>query len=216
MAGYGSTTPPPPSDKDCAKVPIIKEKKDLNWTGPFKIVAVGPSPTDNQPDGRPLGDKLLYLDLPSSLSGPAAKPRVTVARCKPCTNPYNADDMPRHLPAGLIQYILHAFAIKSSPYHVTTDDVATPPILIDVTKITSALIRFKASYMASLAKNSYIRTRDCYVYAKAYIYMSTSRFLIFTPGTITSTPRIAISTPRALFTYDEALHQRTKILCTQQ
>ena len=150
---------------------IIKEKNYLNWTGPFKIVAVGPSPTDNQPDGRPLGDKLLYLDLPSSLSGPAAKPRVTVARCKPCTNPYNADDMPRHLPAGLIQYILHAFAIKSPPYHVTTDDVATPSILIDVTKITSALIRFKASYMASLAKNSYIRTRDCYVYAEAYIYV---------------------------------------------
>ena len=44
--------------------------------------------------------------------------------------------MPRHLPAGLTQYVLHAFATKSPPYHVTTDDVATPPILIDVAKIT--------------------------------------------------------------------------------
>ena len=115
---------------------VLKEKLSLNWTGPFKIVAVGPSPATTQPDGRPLGDKLLYLDLPSNLSGPAAKPRVTVARCKPCANPYDVDDMPRHLPAGLTQYVLHAFATKSPPYHVTTDDIATPPVLINVTKIT--------------------------------------------------------------------------------
>ena len=70
------------------------------------------------------------------MSGPAAKPHVTVARCKPCANPYDADDIPRHLPAGLTQYVLHAFATKWPPYHVTTDDVATPPILLDVAKIT--------------------------------------------------------------------------------
>ena len=115
---------------------ILKENLSLNWTDTFKIIAVGLSPADNQPDGRPLGDKLLYLDLPSSLSGPSAKPRVTVARCRPCANPYDAGDMPRHLPAGLTQYVLHAFASKSPPYHVTTDDVATPPILISVAKIT--------------------------------------------------------------------------------
>ena len=115
---------------------VLKEKLSLNWTGPFKILAAGPSPAADTPDGRPLGDKLLYLDLPSNLSGPAAKPRVTVARCKPCANPYDADDIPRHLPAGLTQYVLHAFATKSPPYHVTTDDVSTPPILIDVAKIT--------------------------------------------------------------------------------
>ena len=45
------------------------------------MIAVGPSPAVDTPDGRPLGDKLLYLDLPSNLSGLAAKPRVTVARC---------------------------------------------------------------------------------------------------------------------------------------
>ena len=108
---------------------VLKEKLSLNWTGLFKILAVGPAPAADTPDGRPLGDKLLYLDLPSNLSGPAAKPRVTVARCKPCDNPYDADDIPRHLPAGLTQYVLHAFATKSPPYHVTTDDVSTPPDL---------------------------------------------------------------------------------------
>ena len=40
---------------------ILKEKLSLNWTGPFKIIAVC----------------LLYLDLPSNRWGPAAKPRVT-------------------------------------------------------------------------------------------------------------------------------------------
>ena len=44
--------------------------------------------------------------------------------------------MPRHLPLGFIQYALHAFVTKSLPYQVITDDVATPPILIDVDKIT--------------------------------------------------------------------------------
>ena len=59
-----------------------------------------------------------------------------MARCKAYANPYDADDIPRHLPAGLTQYVLHAFATKLPPYHVTTDDIATPPILIDVAKIT--------------------------------------------------------------------------------
>ena len=58
-----------------------------------------------------------------------------MARCKPCASPYDANDIPRHLPVGLTQYVLHAFATKSPPYHITTDDVSTPPILIDVAKI---------------------------------------------------------------------------------
>ena len=105
---------------------VLKEKLSLNWTRPFIIVAAGPASAADTADGRPLGDKLLYLDLPSNLSGPAAKPCVTVARCKPCVNPYDSDDVPRQLPAGLTQYVLHAFATKSPPYHVTTDDVSTP------------------------------------------------------------------------------------------
>ena len=115
---------------------VLKDKRPLNLTDPFKIVAVGSSPVAHQLDGHSLGDKLLYLDFPSNLSGPAAKPRVTVVRCKSCANPYGADDMPRHLPAGVTQNVLHVFATKSPSYHVTTDDIATPPILMDVTKIT--------------------------------------------------------------------------------
>ena len=104
---------------------VLKEKLSLNWTGPFKIIAVGPSSAANPPDGRPLGDKLLYLDLPSNLSGPAAKPRVTVARCKPCANPYDADDIPRHLPTGLTQ--LSYTPSRPSHLHTTSPRMTSPP-----------------------------------------------------------------------------------------
>ena len=72
VVGYGHTKP--------SYNTFYQEKFSLNWTGPFKNVAVGPSPAANQLDRRPLEDKLLYLDLPSDLSGLAFKPHVTVAR----------------------------------------------------------------------------------------------------------------------------------------
>ena len=37
---------------------VLKEKLSLNWTGPFKIIAVGPSSAADIPYGRPLGDKM--------------------------------------------------------------------------------------------------------------------------------------------------------------
>ncbi|CAB1116000.1 unnamed protein product [Ectocarpus sp. CCAP 1310/34] len=55
---------------------VLKAKFALSWTGPYKVLAVGPASADATPDGRPLARKLLYLDLPSDLSGPAARCRV--------------------------------------------------------------------------------------------------------------------------------------------
>jgi len=66
---------------------ILKAKLPLNWTSPFKVLAVGPCSIADIPDSHPLGDKFLYLHLPLNLCGPAAKTRVTVARCKPYANP---------------------------------------------------------------------------------------------------------------------------------
>ena len=94
---------------------ILKEKLSLNWTGPFKILAVGPSPSDSTPDGRPLTAKLLYLDLPHDMPGPDAHCRVSVARCKPCSNPHDTTDLPRYLPAGLNQHVLNHHITKSPP-----------------------------------------------------------------------------------------------------
>ena len=73
------------------------------------------------PDGSPVGDKLLYLNLPPDVPGVDARRRVSVQRCKPCTG-----DMSKYLPASLTQYVLKNFSKKSLPYHVTQDDVSTP------------------------------------------------------------------------------------------
>ena len=85
---------------------VLKEKLSLSWAGAFKIFAVGPSPSDSTPDGRPLASKLLYLDLPNDMPGPDAHCRVSVVRCKPCTNPHDTTDLPKYLRAGLAQYVL--------------------------------------------------------------------------------------------------------------
>ncbi|CAB1115322.1 unnamed protein product [Ectocarpus sp. CCAP 1310/34] len=88
---------------------VLKAKFALSWTGPHKVLAVGPASADSVPDGRPLARKLLYLDLPSDLSGPAARCRVPVLRFKPCRNPYETEDLPQSLPAEPSRYVLHSF-----------------------------------------------------------------------------------------------------------
>ena len=101
---------------------VLKAKLALNWTGPYKILAVGPCFAAETPDGSPLGRNLLYLDLPSDLPGSDARRRVAIERCKPCVNLDDSGDMPKYLPAGLTQYVLNDFSKNSPPYHVTQDD----------------------------------------------------------------------------------------------
>ena len=81
--------------------------------------AVGPAPTSDVPDNRPLHDKLLYLDFPSDLPGRDSKRLVSVERCKPCRNPDDTSDMPKYLPSDLTQYVLNSFSAMSPPFHVT-------------------------------------------------------------------------------------------------
>ena len=80
---------------------FLKAKLAFNWTGPFKILAVGPSIALETPDVSPMAAKLLFLDLPHDRSGPHPKRRVNVARCKQCINPHDTSDMPKYMPAGL-------------------------------------------------------------------------------------------------------------------
>ena len=49
-------------------------KLSLNWTGPYKILVVGPG---LGPDGRPVADKTLNLDLPADMPGKDKKKRVS-------------------------------------------------------------------------------------------------------------------------------------------
>ena len=116
---------------------VLKEKLSLLYTGPFQIRAVGPATAKDTPDGRPLHEKLLFLDFPSDLPGQDAKPRVSVARCKPCHNPNDKSEVPKYLPAELSLYSLNSFSKKSPPYHVTTDDVFSQPSRLDVEEITA-------------------------------------------------------------------------------
>ena len=105
---------------------VLKAKLALNWTGLYKILAVGPCSAAETPYGSLLGTNLPYLNLPSDLPGSDARRRVAIERCKPCVNPHDSGDMPKYPPAGITQYVLNNFPRKSPPYDVTQDDVLTP------------------------------------------------------------------------------------------
>ena len=79
---------------------VLKAEFALNWTGPYKIYAVGPRPSSDTPDGSPRGNKLIYLDLPTDIPGADAHRHVSIERCKPCTNPHYRGDMPKYLLDG--------------------------------------------------------------------------------------------------------------------
>ena len=87
---------------------------------------MGPAPASTIPDGRPLHDKLVYFDVPLDMSGWNFKHRVSVLCCKPCRNPDDIDDLPKHLPADLTKYV-SSFSTKSPPFHVTFNDISRPP-----------------------------------------------------------------------------------------
>ena len=116
---------------------VLKAKLSLNWTRPFKIIAVGPSPAEATPAGRPLVSKPLYFDLSNDMTGAGAPCRVSVVRYGPCGNPHNSPDLPRFLPEGLRPYVLDNCIFKSPTYHVTEDDVTVPIERLEVEKITS-------------------------------------------------------------------------------
>ena len=115
---------------------VLKAKLALNWTGPYKILAVDLCSAAETSDGSPLGNNFLYLDRPSDLPGSDARRRVAVERCKPCANPHDSGDMPKYLPAGPTQYVLNRFSKTSPPYHVTQDDGSTPLQHLEVEQIT--------------------------------------------------------------------------------
>ena len=80
---------------------VLQTKFALNWTSPYKILTVDPCPSIDTPDISPLGDKLLYLDLPTDMPGADAYRCVSVERFKLCINFHDRGDMPKYLPGGL-------------------------------------------------------------------------------------------------------------------
>ena len=75
---------------------VVKGKLLLNWTGLYKVLAVGPCIPADTPDGSSLGGKLFYLDPPSDIRGADAHRRSPVQRCKPWANPHDQGDMPKY------------------------------------------------------------------------------------------------------------------------
>ena len=132
---------------------VLKTKLALNWTGPDKILTVGPCSVAETPDGSPLGGNLLYLELPSDLPGSDARRRVTIERCKICASPQDSGDMPKYLPARLTQYVLNNFSKKFSPGHVTQDNVSTPLQRLEVEQIAGhQSVRGRGGVIAVLYK----------------------------------------------------------------
>ena len=74
------------------------------------------------------------------MPGADAHCRVSVERCKLCTNPHDRGDMPKYLPDGLTQYVLNTFTKKIPPYHVTQDDVSAPLQRLEVERMTGMAI----------------------------------------------------------------------------
>ena len=75
---HGCHHPPPSATirqgtKTDTDAKVLKAKLSLNWTGPYKVLAVGPCTPADAPDGSPLGAKLLYLDLLSGTPGTDAR-----------------------------------------------------------------------------------------------------------------------------------------------
>ena len=66
----------------CAKkdtdATILKTKLSSDWSGPFKILDVGPAPVSAIPDDRPLHDKVLHSVHPSDIPGRDSKHRASV------------------------------------------------------------------------------------------------------------------------------------------
>ena len=115
---------------------VVKAKVALNWTGPYKILAVGTCSAAGTLDGSPLGSNLFHLDLPSDLPGSDARRRVAIERCKLCANLHDSGHVPKYLPAGLMQYVLNNVSKTSPPYHVTQDDVSTHLHRLEVDQLT--------------------------------------------------------------------------------
>ena len=88
-------------------------KLSLNWTGPYKILVVGPG---LGPDGRPVAHKTLSLYLPTDMPGKDQKKRVSVDRCRMCHNPSDDSDIPKYLPAGLSMCCI---PLRTNRHHFT-------------------------------------------------------------------------------------------------
>ena len=80
------------------------------WTGPYKVLLVGPG---KAPDGDLVGRNLLLLDM-SLGDSRRINARVSVHRSKRCYNPHEGERRPQFLPWAMSSYFLNNDLIACS------------------------------------------------------------------------------------------------------
>ena len=136
------------------------------------------------PDGSPLGDSVLYLDLPSDLPGSDARRRAAIERCKPRADPHDSSDMPKYLSAGLTQCILNNFSKTSPPYDVTQDDISALLQRLEVEKIAGhKSVRGRGGVVAVLYKTHWVGRSEPSWERETDLHLSRSHSLRYWAGT---------------------------------
>ena len=90
------------------------------WTGPYKVLLVGPSKAPDS-DLLIVGRNLLLLDMCHEDSR-HNNARVSVHRCKRCYNPHEGERIPQFIPWTISSYVLNKYTDLSPPFHLATDD----------------------------------------------------------------------------------------------
>ena len=110
---------------------------------------------------------------------------MAIEHYKPCANPHDSSDMPKYLPAGLTQYVLHIFPKKSPPYHVTQDDVSAALQRLEVEKITGhQSVRGRGGVIAVLYTTHWVGLSEPSWGREMDLHLSRSHILRYWAGTL--------------------------------
>ena len=108
------------------KAKVLKATLSLRWTGASRILAVGPSPSDSTPNGRPLAARLLYMDVPNNMSGADTHGRVSGSPLQ-TQHQSTRHNRPSPIPSRWTKPMgPNNYTAKSPPFHVTEDEVSVP------------------------------------------------------------------------------------------
>ena len=115
ICGGGKHVLKAPADGSSRKSFTLVSKLAYCWTGPYKVLPVGPG---KAPDGDLVGRNLLLLDT-SHVDSRRINARVSVHRCKRCSNPHEGERRPQFLPWATSSCVLNKYSDLSPPFHLT-------------------------------------------------------------------------------------------------
>ena len=119
ISGGGKYVLKAPADGSSRKSFTVVSKLAHCWTGPYKVLLVGPG---KAPDGDLVGRNLLLLDT-SHEDSRRINVRVSVHKYKICYNPHEGERRPQFLPWAMSSYVLNKYSDLSQPFHFTVDSV---------------------------------------------------------------------------------------------